>query len=538
MQQHAAHSFFRSLRSLSAGRTLCALIVAFLTLTLTSCRFTQAAVQSPTLLTPQATPPTTVLQPDVAEATDTPPQPPQEDARTPQDESHVPEAKLRVSEAADSVANTPTAQPQATTSAPKATAATPKATTSAPKAPTAKPKAIPQPKATAPKPSAPAPKAPETTPQESAADTTAPTPQTPITAPSTQDIPQASNNTEMLTTNFNILIIVLLLVLLVVAFLFWKATRRSIDETLHIANEARGKALTALSRYDSLMSSSNATTAQPAPAVTDNTAAETATVAAETASSAMTAANTAAAEAAEAREIAQATQQTIDDLCEKEAATRQTVQALSDDSAATNDSINALTAQLEGIFAKINEATENLQETNLKIAKLEERLQKQETELSQLNSTQKPSKKAASHASGERDLFAENGFQFENPETPTENIPRNNSAENAKTSTTTTGRNVLTILDLNEAKDRPAQFLEHLQDSYPAFFDILTQHGPSLTKRDMMLATLIALKTPKEQLLQTFALTPESLKAARYRIRTKLSLERKENLDETLHSWI
>lgn len=54
----------------------------------------------------------------------------------------------------------------------------------------------------------------------------------------------------------------------------------------------------------------------------------------------------------------------------------------------------------------------------------------------------------------------------------------------------------------------------------------------------MVLAVLIALKTPKEQLLQTFSLTPESLKAARYRIRTKLSLEHKENLDDTLSSWV
>lgn len=91
---------------------------------------------------------------------------------------------------------------------------------------------------------------------------------------------------------------------------------------------------------------------------------------------------------------------------------------------------------------------------------------------------------------------------------------------------------------LNEAKESPSRFIAKMTQSHPQFFAHIKERGPALTNRDLTLCLLIALGYDKETLCTTFALTPESFKAARYRLRTKMSLERRDNLDDILIGFL
>lgn len=93
-------------------------------------------------------------------------------------------------------------------------------------------------------------------------------------------------------------------------------------------------------------------------------------------------------------------------------------------------------------------------------------------------------------------------------------------------------------LDTRDAAANPNKYMQDFQKNYPDFLEKLLTKGPSITEHDQLLCMLIALGVGKEQLQSIFSITPESLKAARYRLRTKLELERQDKLEDILQSML
>ena len=207
----------------------------------------------------------------------------------------------------------------------------------------------------------------------------------------------------------------------------------------------------------------------------------------------------------------------------------------------TKSELAATEEKLAATEEKLALTEEKLTETEVKLAKTEEKVAEQQATLCQFASTQTSSKKAVSRTINEPDLFAESSLANHEAEQPSNKLQGADTNENegaAPVAGVADAPAATANIDLNEAKESPIKFVNNLSKSYPNFFENLRIKGPSLTNRDLTLCILIALGVPKESILQHFELTAESFKAARYRIRTKLALERRDSLDEFLQQML
>lgn len=201
--------------------------------------------------------------------------------------------------------------------------------------------------------------------------------------------------------------------------------------------------------------------------------------------------------------------------------------------------------QLKNDFA---EAAQKIDAANEELAKCKEEIALFQDEVSKLRSTHKPSNKKASPSILERDLFAENSpkndqalpsTESSDSHTTTETVvPAEPVSEPAEPAAETSERVVTSAMDLEAAKEDPVLYANKIAAQHPAFLANLNSKGANLTKRDRALSTFIALDVERETLQDIFGLTRESLKAARYRIRTKLKLERRDSLDDHLKNWL
>lgn len=71
---------------------------------------------------------------------------------------------------------------------------------------------------------------------------------------------------------------------------------------------------------------------------------------------------------------------------------------------------------------------------------------------------------------------------------------------------------------------------------YPRFVDDLRRDYPSLTDTDMVFCMLIFLQHSTQEISASLNISRASVNSARYRLRSKLSLAKEENLDKFLQS--
>lgn len=210
--------------------------------------------------------------------------------------------------------------------------------------------------------------------------------------------------------------------------------------------------------------------------------------------------------------------------------------------------------RLDATAQSLAAATQNIEAIADELAKFKAEFAECQTAISQLNSTHKPSRKTATPTIFEHDLFAENSHETQ-PTDPSSDFspsPATTAAAEgiappavaavpvvaAPPVTEASAEVGAFTLDLEKAKKDPVGYAANLAARSPSFFNNMNQQGAALTKRDRALSTLIALGVERENLQDIFGLTRESLKAARYRIRTKLQLERRDNLDDYLKNWL
>lgn len=85
---------------------------------------------------------------------------------------------------------------------------------------------------------------------------------------------------------------------------------------------------------------------------------------------------------------------------------------------------------------------------------------------------------------------------------------------------------------------RPAQesFVEAFAEINPQFLELLDRKYPGLSKSERRLAAYIALGLDNKHIARLIGVRPESVKQARWRLRTKLGLAEGSSLDETLRN--
>lgn len=89
----------------------------------------------------------------------------------------------------------------------------------------------------------------------------------------------------------------------------------------------------------------------------------------------------------------------------------------------------------------------------------------------------------------------------------------------------------------NGMKAHRDNFLETFGQLNPNFAGRLKEHYPSLTDADLRLASYIALGLENKHIASIMGIRPESVKQARWRLRSKLSLPSGASLEETLRSF-
>ena len=77
-------------------------------------------------------------------------------------------------------------------------------------------------------------------------------------------------------------------------------------------------------------------------------------------------------------------------------------------------------------------------------------------------------------------------------------------------------------------------FIESYSTVNPDFATRLKQQNPAITEPDVRLASYIVTGMDNKQIAATMGIRPESVKQARWRLRTKLSLPKGASLEETL----
>lgn len=81
-------------------------------------------------------------------------------------------------------------------------------------------------------------------------------------------------------------------------------------------------------------------------------------------------------------------------------------------------------------------------------------------------------------------------------------------------------------------------FIESFTMMHPEFAQRLREINPAFTEPDIRLATYIAIGMDTKHISDTMGVRPESVKQARWRLRTKLSLDRGDSLDQTLRDLL
>ena len=87
--------------------------------------------------------------------------------------------------------------------------------------------------------------------------------------------------------------------------------------------------------------------------------------------------------------------------------------------------------------------------------------------------------------------------------------------------------------NLNLEKDKK-EFYQKVDQLHDAFFLKLETKYPQLTERDLQFAALLVVGMPSKEISGTLNISLEGVKKARYRIRKKMGLSRKESLTEML----
>lgn len=79
-------------------------------------------------------------------------------------------------------------------------------------------------------------------------------------------------------------------------------------------------------------------------------------------------------------------------------------------------------------------------------------------------------------------------------------------------------------------------FLTVFSELNPAFFDNLQARCPGITESERNLAALVALGLEAKHVARLMSIRPESVKQARWRLRTRMGLGSGESLEEALRS--
>ena len=81
-------------------------------------------------------------------------------------------------------------------------------------------------------------------------------------------------------------------------------------------------------------------------------------------------------------------------------------------------------------------------------------------------------------------------------------------------------------------------FIETFSSMHPEFAQRLLELNSAFTEPDIRLATYIAMGMDTKHIADTMGVRPESVKQARWRLRTKLSLEKGASLEQALRNLL
>lgn len=109
-------------------------------------------------------------------------------------------------------------------------------------------------------------------------------------------------------------------------------------------------------------------------------------------------------------------------------------------------------------------------------------------------------------------------------------------SEAGEISPLTAGRIESSLKAHSGMKPHRDNFLETFGELSPDFESRLRESCPALTEADIRLAAYIALGLENKHIASVMGIRPESVKQARWRLRSKLSLPRNASLEETLRS--
>lgn len=79
------------------------------------------------------------------------------------------------------------------------------------------------------------------------------------------------------------------------------------------------------------------------------------------------------------------------------------------------------------------------------------------------------------------------------------------------------------------------EFTRYFEAVHTGFFHALKKRAPDLTPNELRLSALVKLNLSLKEISSLLAISPDSVKTARYRLRKKLALETKENLSDYLN---
>ena len=93
------------------------------------------------------------------------------------------------------------------------------------------------------------------------------------------------------------------------------------------------------------------------------------------------------------------------------------------------------------------------------------------------------------------------------------------------------------LIGLNFSVDEDwKQFQQSFEQIHSEFYEKLRAKSPELTSNDLRICSLIRINLNSEQIASVLGITPDSLRVSRYRLRKKLTLEKKQKLREFILS--
>jgi DNA-binding CsgD family transcriptional regulator len=105
-----------------------------------------------------------------------------------------------------------------------------------------------------------------------------------------------------------------------------------------------------------------------------------------------------------------------------------------------------------------------------------------------------------------------------------------NTNQGQKTDNETVINNVISELDKSITQDTWTEFEVRFQEVHVDFYNSLSRQFPGLTPNELRLCAFLRLNMTSKEISAITYQSAESLKAARYRLRKKLGLDRDENL--------